>query len=183
MIEEQELIKRIQQGEQVLFNHIIVKHQKLVYFSILKMLHGRTSEAEDLTQEVFISAYRAFHHFQQDSSLTTWLLRIATNKVIDYKRKKQLETVPAEINIEQLPSLHDPLKQLLEQESSQLIQRVLAQLPATYRLVIEQYYYKNMSYKEIAFHEGVEVKTVESRLYRARSKLKNLWKEENKHDV
>lgn len=183
MIEEQELIQRIQQGELTLFNHIIIKYQKLVYFSVIKMLNGQKNEAEDLTQEVFISAYRAFHHFKQDSSLSTWLLRIATNKVIDSKRRKQHPLMDAVKEIEQIPGTCDPLKELIEQESALLLENLLSQLPPLYRIVIEQFYFKNMSYKDIAQLEGVEIKTIESRLYRARNILKGLWKEEQKHEM
>lgn len=183
MIEEHELIQRIQQGESALFNHIIIKYQKLVYFSVMKMLHGQKNEAEDLTQEVFISAYRAFHHFKQDSSLSTWLLRIATNKVIDFKRKQHHLLMDGMEEIEQLPGTCDPLKELIELESTVLLDHLLSQLPPLYRMVIEQFYFKNMSYRDIAQLEGVEVKTIESRLYRARNILKGLWKEEQKHEV
>ncbi|GAA0382876.1 RNA polymerase sigma factor [Bacillus horti] len=184
MIEDRELIHKIQQGEAHLFNEIIIKYQKLVYFSIIKMLHGQRSEAEDLTQEVFLSAYRSIHRFREESALSTWLMRIATNKTIDYKRKRQLYLVPDEGVIDQIPlENHDPLKEIVEQESSLYMEQLINQLPETYRLVIQQYYYEHLSYKEIASLENVEVKTVESRLYRARNRLRSLWKEEQKHEM
>jgi RNA polymerase sigma factor (sigma-70 family) len=75
------------------------------------------------------------------------------------------------------------LDHVLKKEARNLMKERLNQLPLIYQQVIHDYYFNQLSYQEIALKEGVEVKTIESRLYRARSMLKHSWKEASGHEM
>lgn len=138
-------------------------------------MDGNRQEAEDLTQEVFLAAYRSLAHFRQASSFSTWLLKIAIHKTLDHKKKKQLPVVSDEEALNKVAGAEDPLRAMIALEEKNMVQGLIQQLPADDQRVIVDYYYKELSYKEIARKEQVQVKTVESKLYRARKKLRKLW--------
>lgn len=156
----------------------MVKYQKQIYFTVLKILAGDKQEAEDLTQEVFLTVYRKLHLFRFDSSFSSWVTRIAIHRAIDYKRKKRPEIIE-EKHLELLSSQErDPQVSLLQNESCLHIKNEIKKLPEIYRQVIYHYYYEHLSYQEIAIKQGVEITTIQSRLYRAKKMLREVWKEE-----
>lgn len=132
-----------------------------------------------MTQEVFISAYRSLRSYRHDASFSTWLVKIATNKAFDFKKKKRHRiTSNEQLLLEITNKDNEPLSLLVKKESDYLIKERVGHLPLIYQQVIQDHYYNQLTYQEIAIIEGVEVKTIESRLYRARSMLKSRWKEE-----
>lgn len=174
---DRETIQRILQGETASFEKLVVKYQGLIFYSILKMVGGNREEAEDLTQEVFLSAYRSLAHFREEASFSTWLMKIAVNKTLDHKRKKQLTLVKDQRRLHAVAGGDDPLGELIRRENKETVHRLIAMLSEEDRRVIMDYYYHELSYKEIALKEKVRVKTVESKLYRARQRLKKLLEE------
>ncbi|WP_202080594.1 sigma-70 family RNA polymerase sigma factor [Caldalkalibacillus salinus] len=182
LICEYQSIQSILAGDKQAYQAFIQRYQKRVYYAIFNIVKDR-EEAKDLTQEAFLSAYRSLEHFKQGASFSTWVTRIAINKALDYKRKKQPTPVSYVHDIVDEAKDNpnpDPLVALLDQESKSTIHQYLKKLPDVYRQAIYAYYFEQKSYQEIALHEGVETKTIESRLYRARQKLKVMWKEEVK---
>lgn len=153
--------------------------QKIVYLAIYKIVRNK-EEAEDLTQETFISAFKKLHQFQGQASLQTWLIKIAINKALDFKKKKQLDTMQVTDIEEKLINPHDPLHAILASEEKQNVHNMIDQLKPNYQTVIKSYYLEDRSYQEIAELEGVELKTVESRLYRARKQLQQQLQREVK---
>lgn len=182
-IQDLEIIQLVLQGETDQYEILIHKYQKLVYFSILKIIDGEKVEAEDLTQEVFIAAYRSIHHFRHDSSFSTWLLKIAANRALDYKKKRKWATVKDEHILENIAANDDILSTMIRKESNHKLNQLIHKLPILYQNVILDFYYNQLSYQEISAKEEIEVKTVEVRLYRARKMLKTMWKEEQNHGV
>jgi RNA polymerase sigma-70 factor, ECF subfamily len=188
-IDDIKLISSILAGNIEDYEKLIHKYEKLVYFSLVKFFNGQKQEAEDLTQEVFISAFKSLKYFRNDSSFSTWLLRIATNKALDVKKKKKVTVIPFKndemTNNNRNNSLEeeksnsiDPLKLLISKENQSYIHSLINELPVLYQAVIKDYYFKQLSYQEIAKQDGVSLKTIESRLYRARALIKKRWKEE-----
>ena len=155
---DREIIQRILQRETALFEQLVRKYQGLIFFSILKMVGGSREEAEDLTQEVFLSAFRTLAHFRGDASFSTWLMKIAVNKVLDHKKKKQLALLRDQSRLHALAEKNDPLKELIEREDQEAVKRLIAQLSKEDQQVIIDYYYHELSYKEIAQKEKVRVK-------------------------
>ena len=154
-------------------------------FAVVYPIIGEQHSTEDVLQESFLQIYRSFPQYKH-KGLKTWIARIATNKAIDWKRKNAKEkAVPLneEINL-QRTSLTEPGKeqpetaQLQLEEKEQLIE-ICRSLPLIYQETIEKFYFQDKSYAEIAHEQGVSVKTVESRLYRAKQLLKKRWEEDD----
>src|SRR5436853_7939045 len=85
---EQKLIARSQQGDTSAFNQLVLCHQQVVYNTVFRLL-GDYDAAADVTQEAFISAFRAIHTYRGKSLFRTWLLRISTNLACDHWRRVQ----------------------------------------------------------------------------------------------
>ena len=85
---EQELVKKLQQADQLAFKHLVDKYQDKVQNTCWGFVKSST-EAEDLTQEVFIEIYESIHTFKFESKLGTYIYRVAVNKSLDYIRKQK----------------------------------------------------------------------------------------------
>jgi RNA polymerase sigma-70 factor (ECF subfamily) len=166
---------------------LVTRHQPLIFTVCLKLL-GDREEAWDAAQEVFLQAYQSLSDYQGDAAFRTWLYKIATNKCIDIRRKKARRAAIAPITVlqEDLPiQANDPTpeEQVLAAEQHREVQAMIDSLPEKYRDVVLLYHYQRLSYKEIAALLGIEPKSVETRMSRAKKMLRDLWrKEEPAHD-
>ena len=146
------------------------------------------NEAEDLTQEVFVKVARALENFRGESTLSTWLYRIATNAAMDRLRSPSFqriaqsglsvdssETGEAEVEDrdvwtgDKTPSVE---QQLVRREMNECIRDFIEKLPEAYRTVLVLGELEGLRNKEIAEILGVTLDTVKIRLHRAREKLK-----------
>ncbi|GIO65185.1 RNA polymerase sigma factor SigW [Paenibacillus cookii] len=146
-------------------------------YSVLK----NAKEAEDAAQEVFLQVYKSLPEYRSQG-FKTWITRICVNKAIDAKRKisrrREEQMADGEL-IEHLPSAEeDVLRQLVRKEKQKLLETKMDGLPAQHRDILVQFYIEEKSYDQIAREQNIAVKTVESRLYRARSWIRKHWKEE-----
>lgn len=173
------VIKAASKGNQEAFSNIVEAYQTIVFaicLNILKDYH----EAENTAQETFLKVYSSLHTYEY-KGFKTWICRIATNKAIDAKRKLQKSTYK-EVSLEDNTDLPHPQGRLIEDEfikaeDSKRISAMCLSLPEIYGIILKKYYIQAKSYGEIAIEEGISIKTVESRLYRARKKLKENWEE------
>jgi RNA polymerase sigma-70 factor (ECF subfamily) len=144
------------------------------------------SDAEDLLQEAYLRAYRAFDSFQEGTNLRAWLYRILTNAYINVYRKRQRE--PQTISSDDVDEwyLYDQLAEsgrepsaeaeVIESLPDEEVQEALASLPEQFRLAVLLADVEGFSYKEIAEILDVPIGTVMSRLHRGRRALeKRLW--------
>jgi RNA polymerase sigma-70 factor (ECF subfamily) len=156
------------------FEALYQRHYRRVYNLCLRMLND-ASEAEDLTQEVFIQLYRKIKSFRGDSAFSTWLYRLTVNQVLMHFRKKQVRNEKTTEDGE-MPS------QVVNQEavdnSNQIekiaIEKAVKQLPKGYRTVFVLHDIKGFEHEEIAKMLGLSVGTSKSQLHKARLKLRNL---------
>lgn len=143
-------------------------------------------DAEDVTQEVLLQIYRSLPECRLDG-LKTWITRIAVNRSIDFKRSKARRPVDLfgnEVTTADRPpgdSAGMPAAEtvVIEREDRRQLRKQVDQLPANYREVVTAYYMEDKSYEQIAAETGLERKSVESRLYRARSWMKRNWRKED----
>jgi RNA polymerase sigma factor (sigma-70 family) len=186
-IQEQELIALVLDGDADAFRSIIEAYQEYVYrvaFSVLR----HPKDAEDAAQEAFAKIYFSLSRYE-GQGFKTWITRIAVNAAIDHKRK--LGRRPAE-SLEEREPRQDVRPQgvlsvapesvedsLLRKERAQLIARYLNDIPDNYRGIITAFYMEEKSHQQIASEQGIALKTVESKLYRARGWMKKHWKEED----
>ena len=140
------------------------------------------STAEDLTQEIFMKCYERFHQFNGQSSLKTWVYRVASNHCKDYLRSWHYRKVT--LNEKLLAYIPSKAKQVEEQivdmsEEDTLVKAIMG-LPTKYREAIFLFYYEELSITEISNVTGVNRNTMKTRLQRARELVKEQMIEEEK---
>lgn len=158
---------------------IINQYQNLV-FSICLKLTGDYFAAEDLTQETFMSAYQHWSDFDGQSE-KAWLCRIASNKCIDYKReagRRMVPTLDEELSETEAAEKDEPLQTVLNQEVIRELENCCDRLEMPYRETAREYFLEGRSAREISEKSGVGLKTVQTRIYRAREMLKRIYGKE-----
>ncbi len=168
---EQNRIDRILQGDADLYGEIISAYKKAVFSMCYRMVYQH-QEAEDLSQEVFLKAYRNLGKYNREMKFSTWILSITKNTCIDYLRKTRVEGVPLEEGLHSREAPISAEEAYLYQEQKREIERAIAALPEEYRLLIILYHQQGQSYKEIARMENLPMSLVKNRLYRGRKMLK-----------
>lgn len=173
-LDDGNIIEAIRLGDREAYVDLVRKYEHRVYAMCLKATN-RTEEAEDLVQEVFLSAYQGIQTFRGDAQFATWLYRIALRKCIDWQRKATYERNHTDLQgldlAQRAGSGATPEDVYVAAEQSGQLSGLLGGLPEPYRSTVHMFYIEQRSYQEISDFEGVSVKTVESRLYRARKML------------
>jgi RNA polymerase sigma-70 factor (ECF subfamily) len=157
---------------------IMQTYQNLV-FSICLKLTGDYFVSEDIAQETFISAYKHFEDFDGNNE-KAWICRIATNKCIDYLKSAARSIVPETEDrfIEQGDLRSEPLGLYLNKEVMEAFEEGCKSLPEQYRIVAIEHFIKGRTAKAIADDMGLNLKTVQTRIYRARQMLQKSMKME-----
>lgn len=174
------LVRRSSDGDSSAFEKLYQKYMRLVYSVVYRMVPGE--EAHDLTQEVFIRAFKNIRSFRGDSSFRAWLLRIAhnlcCNRLRDMKRERtdSLEEMAERENGGYEPVSDEDLQAHVEREELQRkVREVLARLPEDYRTMLVLRDFEQLSYEEISHITGLTIANVKSRLHRARLAFKRLF--------
>lgn len=171
---DSDLVARARTGEEAAFEELVRRYRNDVYGLSYHFLRNR-EEAWDVSQEVFIKAYRSLNQFRGEAGFKTWILRIAANHCKDHFKKRRVPTV----SMDALPtqdffaSQSDPGQALRNTELGAAIQQALDGLPAKHRMAFVLREFEDMSYKEMAEVMACSEGTVMSRLHHARKKLQN----------
>ena len=146
-----ELIQRFKRGEEKAFNILVSRYQEKVYWVVRRLLPDH-DEADDVVQSVFIKAYTSLASFKGDSSIFTWLYRIATNLALNEIRRKKLKrTFSIDDSVLQHTDPDDlPLEQLEKKEMTARIQKAIDRLPEKQKKVFVLRYYEELPYEQIA---------------------------------
>ncbi len=188
MHSEQILVKKSMEGDTQAFEKLVLQYQNKVYALSFRYM-GNEEDAYDMSQEVFLKAFRSLKNFKGKSSFGTWIFRITTNVCLDEirRRKRRIaalsldEAAVTDRGYEIEKEIMDPsppLDQLYEQkELSQYIQNLLDQMKPEHKAVILLRDSMDLSYEEIAYVLNCSLGTVKSRLSRARSILRKQWLE------
>ncbi|NHN33788.1 sigma-70 family RNA polymerase sigma factor [Paenibacillus sp. S3N08] len=178
--EETDWIKRIVAGDHEAFRLLMDKYNTYLFHVAYSILRS-TKDAEDVTQEVLLKIYASLPHYQH-KGLKTWMTRIAINKAIDYKRslERKREQLTGQMEELDLPEASETSveDEVIYVQLQQRVKDYLHEIPDNYRQVVVAYYIEDKSYQEIASQQGVAIKTVESKLYRAKQWIRKHWKEE-----
>ncbi len=129
--------------------------------------------AEDIFQEVFYKVMKSYHQFREDSHIKTWIIRITINTCKDYLRSSWLRRVTLTEKYEESTDVIMP-SDFIKQEENQVLYDAIYKLPSKYKEVVILYYFKEYSYEEISEVLRIPKGTVQSRLSRAKLKLKQL---------
>ncbi len=173
------VVQRCLAGERDAFRDLVLRHQKSVYDTIVRMVFNRET-AKDLTQEVFVKAYTKLSTFDPRFPFGVWIHRIATHHAIDHIRRRKPELLildddsnsgkPALLSTIQDPALR--VDQKMEQdELAVTVQKALLELEPNLRAVIILRHFREMNYDEISEVLRIPLGTVKNRLFRAREKL------------
>ncbi len=170
-----ELTQAAAAGNMVAFEEIYQRHHRRVYSICLRMLQNAT-EAEDLTQDVFIQLYRKIGSFRGDSAFTTWLHRLTVNQVLMHFRKRNVKfektTEEGETPVQIVGGTENPRKMPVVDKIA--IENAIAQLPNGYRNVFVLHDVEGYEHEEVAKILGCSVGTSKSQLHKARLKLRKL---------
>jgi RNA polymerase sigma-70 factor (ECF subfamily) len=174
---ESELVARCLEGDENAWEDLVRTYTRRVY-SICYRFTGRESEAQDLTQEVFLKVFRNVRSFRSgEGSFGVWLARLTRNLLIDHYRRSKNERATASIE-DQLPVLEEKAAiegrteaALAGREASEALQKGLARLSPDLRETVILRDIEGLEYREIAQVLGVPEGTVKSRLNRGRSEL------------
>ena len=172
---DMELVRRVRKGDEAAFRRVVDIHGPRLYLLAMSML-GNREDAQDVVQETFVGAFRGLRGFQGRSTVKTWLTRILMNNVANLRRSRRLrKTLPLGEAEEQLgEALAELATETGRADVRMDIAAVLSRLPQEHREVIVLREIQSMTYDEIAAALGVPRGTVESRLFRARQKLKEI---------
>lgn len=182
VIEDGVLVDQILSGDKHAFRHLTEKYANYIYRSAFGVLRN-ASDAEDVAQEALAQIFLSLPKYE-GKGLKSWVARITVNKAIDYKRKayRKREFPFAEQPGAVLEQMIDETamteQRVLRQERRLQVREMIAIMPDNYRMVVSAYYLENKSYQQIAAELQMQVKSVESRMYRARQWVKKRWKED-----
>jgi RNA polymerase sigma-70 factor (ECF subfamily) len=161
--------------EQKAFQELYQTHHRRVYAICLRMTRD-VSEAEDLTQEVFVHLFRTLGSFRGESAFTTWLHRLTVNQVLMHFRKRKVRaarpTEDGELTLQSLPANHDHNRTSIIDRI--LLSEVIAKLPDGYREAVVLHDIEGFEHKEIAEMRGRTEGTSKSQLHKARRTLRAL---------
>lgn len=179
------LVERAKNGDRRAFEGLVDSYKDKVFLYVSRMLRD-PEEAHDIAQETFVRAYQSLPGFRGASSFQTWLYRIASNLVIDSVRRHRrredsavsldapVDTDEGQMGRDLADDRRGP-EALAESSAVQYeVQRAIAKVTPKLRAVLVMYDIQGMSYQEIAEVLGCPLGTVKSRLFNARSQLKDL---------
>ena len=154
------------------FRMIVEKFRSPMYWHIRRMVISH-EDAEDVLQETFIRIFRAMDDFRQESSLTTWVYRIATNECIRFLNRRKEQAVSTEEVQEELMSKLMASEYVDYDNAMEVkFQQAILSLPEKQRLVFNLRYYDELKYEEISRITDTKVETLKSNYHFAKEKIK-----------
>ena len=172
-VDDRALVEATLAGDRQAFGVLVQRETRSVYRACLRIV-GRPQDAEDVTQESFVAAYRAIGSYRGDGPLRGWLLRIATRQA--FRRLAQqrplmdIDGVPEPVLAD---SSTDPHRLALASEARTEVRAAVAELPAPYREVIALRFFAELSLAEVADATGRPVNTVKTHLRRGLERLRS----------
>lgn len=180
-IDEDELVNRFQNGDIEAFNPLVLKYEKKIYNLIYQQIRDREA-AKDISQEVFLKAFKALPNFKGGSAFYSWIYRIAINSSIDFQRQRNRSRV---LMFEELPPDADdvlrmsdshpsPEKLLEEKELGKVIREAVRELPPGQRRVFNLRHRRELAIKEIAVLLNRSEGTIKAHLHHAHRRLQGM---------
>jgi RNA polymerase sigma-70 factor (ECF subfamily) len=168
-----ELARRCHEGDAAAFEDVYRLHAGRVY-NVIRRMVGSAEEAEDLVQEVFLQAHRKLGSFRGDSSLATWLYRLAVNQCLDFLRGRQARMGRATASLDE-PDAAEPVTPapIVPVAVSRIdLERAIARLPEGCRAAFILHDVEGFEHREIGAILGISDGTSKSQVHKARLKLR-----------
>ncbi|MDD3840229.1 MAG: RNA polymerase sigma factor [Clostridia bacterium] len=182
---DEELVEQVQQGNIHLFNQIVEKYKNRMFKLAYSFTYNYT-DCEDLCQEIFILAFKKINSFNFKCKFSTWMYRIATNRCIDWQRKNARinnKIISIDTNDDwtgrSFSICQTPEDDYINYEQNKALHDALATLDIKYRLPIIMYHFQGMKYREIGEVLEIKERTVETRIYRGKQKIRQILLENN----
>jgi RNA polymerase sigma-70 factor (ECF subfamily) len=178
-VDEAMWVSRAKEGDQAAFEAIFQRYERQIYGFIYRMM-GNPEDANDLTQECFIRAYKALPQ-TSDLNVSAWLHRIASNACLDVLRRRQrIRWLPWESHKHEHllhgKPLDDPERNAISQETQIVVQRVLSQMSPRNRMALVLREYEGMSCEDIGEIMGLSRSAVKSILFRGREEFRKIYR-------
>jgi RNA polymerase sigma-70 factor, ECF subfamily len=176
--EDAALVDRCRQGDLAAFEELYRAHAGKLFSVACRML-GNPAAAEDLLQEIFLSAHRKLDGFRGDSALGTWLYRLATNHCLDYLRSRAARTNQLTDVLDDEPGLYVAGgRGLAEQTVTKMdLERAMARLPEGCRAAFVLHDVQGLEHREVADVLGIAEGTSKSQVHKARLRLRAMLSE------
>ena len=170
---EQALVAACVAGDRDAFGRLVERHQRTVY-RLCYRFAGNHEDASDLAQEVFIRAYRGVGRFKGDSSVATWLYRIAVNVCLNHRaaERPRADAIDPERHVD--GSGADPAEAIHRRQRAERVRAAIARLPRKQRATVILRVYHELPHEEIARVMGSSVGTVKANFFHALANLRKL---------
>ena len=170
-----DLVRRCKQGDPRAFEELYRAHSARLYSLLLRMV-GAAEDAEDLLQDVFLQAHRKLDSFRGESSLGTWLYRLAVNQCLDYLRGRQskMTRITESFEDEAVQEPTSPAPAIPAAISRVDLERAIARLPEGCRLAFVLHDVEGFAHHEVAGLLGISEGTSKSQVHKARLKLRSM---------
>jgi RNA polymerase sigma-70 factor (ECF subfamily) len=171
--EDMALVERCRAGDLAAFEELYRAHAGKLFSLATRML-GNPADAEDLLQEIFLSAHRKLDGFRGESALGTWLYRLATNHCLDFLRSRASRTRQVTDPLDDDPGWYEPGQRgLAEQTVTKMdLERALAKLPDGCRAAFVLHDVQGLEHREVAEALGIAEGTSKSQVHKARLRLR-----------
>jgi RNA polymerase sigma-70 factor (ECF subfamily) len=163
-VDDRVLVEAAQAGDLDAFEALVRRHQAAVYRVALRML-GSSADADDVTQDTFLRAWRALSRYRGDSALTTWLYRIVTRRCLDVIGHRRPTMA---IEDDHRDERGDPAAAVEQRERLRAVARQIQALPADQRAALVLREFEGLSYEEVAGVLETTVPAIKGRIHRAR---------------
>jgi RNA polymerase sigma factor (sigma-70 family) len=181
-----EIIKRILKGEQAIFSILVQRYQQYVFTLVHRFTDSR-EDAEEISQDIFVKAYRSLADFRGDSKFSTWLYTVVRTSCITFLRKKKLDiiSIDNERTALQLENRESGFKaNTIEQKSRHaMVNEAIRLLSPDDSQLITLFYKAEQSLDEIGRIMGLDPNTVKVKLHRARHRLKEKMEKHFSYEV
>ena len=176
---DQYYIKKIIDGDTNAFSVLVDRYKDLVFTLAIRMLKNK-EEAEEVSQDTFIKAYKSLAKFKGDSKFSTWIYKVAYHTCLDrIKKNKRTQNVVAidEFTEHHIKTMDNALNNMVQEEHEQTIQDCIALLPGDDSFLLTLYYFEELSLEEISKIVGITANNVKVKIFRSRKKLATILKE------
>jgi len=179
--DEAEIMTELRSGSEAAFDWLVTYHHASV-FAVISGILRDPNDAADVTQEVFLKAFRGIRSFRHGSSLKTWLYRIAVRESLNYRRwfwrhlrfQSSIEEERIGSSVEFEDAGTTPFEELASREIQQAVHQALGEVPGVFRAAVILRDLEGLSYEEVAEVLDVSVGTVKSRILRGRRMLREI---------
>jgi RNA polymerase sigma-70 factor, ECF subfamily len=173
---DQTLVERCRRGDRAAFTELVIRYQRPVYNAAFWVLR-KAEDANDVTQDVFLKVAERLDEYDSQYKFFSWIYRIAVNESLNLLRRHGKEDPLDEDADYAAPESASPERQVASAQLSKRIQSTLMRMSTNDRMVLTLRHFSECSYEEIGQILDLDERTVKSRLFEARQRLRDLLKD------